>query len=444
MINTIRQLAFILILGSIVLSCGTSKVALAKKKNALELMIADNPVLKKHFTGFILQDLRTGETLAEQNSHQLFTPASNTKIITLYSSLMTMNDTLPLLHYVETSDALIFGGTGNPYFLNSNFEQEGVVFQFLKDHPKRLLYYEGNFKDDHYGEGWMWDDYNYSFQTEKNSFPIYGNLVQFQLNTEKKLSIEPKYFAQYSFKQQADKEVDDLYVTRKQYSNDFRWYYPDTMTVEDEIFKPFHYDYGTFLQLLGDTLNRKINSTPSLPPDIKEDIQTLNKVFPDTIYQRLIKDSDNFVAEQLMLMVSDKVLGYQNTEDAIAYSMEHYLSDVADELRWVDGSGISRYNLVSPSALVSILKKVDKKLQRERLLSIFPQGQVEGTLKGYYGPYVWAKTGTLRHCHNLSGYIKTQKGKWYVFSFMNNHFSDGSKEVKEEMGKILEWIYDNY
>ena len=78
---------------------------------------------------------------------------------------------------------------------------------------------------------------------------------------------------------------------------------------------------------------------------------------------------------------------------------------------------------------------------------IFSTGGVSGTIKNWYAaeqPYVFAKTGTLKHNHSLSGYLKTNSGKTLIFSFMNNHYPFSSTQVKTEMQSLLEDIRENY
>jgi len=78
-----------------------------------------------------------------------------------------------------------------------------------------------------------------------------------------------------------------------------------------------------------------------------------------------------------------------------------------------------------------------------------PIGGVAGTIRSAYKtdnglPFVWAKTGSLMNVHNQSGYIVTRKGKRLTFSFMNNNFTRPSREIRDEMVRIMTYIHDNY
>jgi D-alanyl-D-alanine carboxypeptidase/D-alanyl-D-alanine-endopeptidase (penicillin-binding protein 4) len=78
---------------------------------------------------------------------------------------------------------------------------------------------------------------------------------------------------------------------------------------------------------------------------------------------------------------------------------------------------------------------------------IFPAGGRSGTIANWYAhdpPFVYAKTGTLFNQHCLSGYLRADKGKWLMFSFMHNNFRGGSHRVREEMQKVLFEIKRKY
>ena len=134
-------------------------------------------------------------------------------------------------------------------------------------------------------------------------------------------------------------------------------------------------------------------------------------------------------------------------EIAIRYATETLLDDLKDVPVWVDGSGLSRYNLLTPETIVRVWEKIDSCMGRKRLFSILAVGGVSGTLKNSYkgdNPYIFGKTGTLRNQHSLSGFLVTKRGRTLIFSWMNNNFTVPSGIVRGQMERILKIIYDRY
>ena len=98
-----------------------------------------------------------------------------------------------------------------------------------------------------------------------------------------------------------------------------------------------------------------------------------------------------------------------------------------------DGSGLSRYNLITPEALVTSLERIYLMVGPERVKRIFPSNFI---IKNYED-FVWGKTGTLKNNYNYSGYIFTDKGKQYVFSIMINHFTEDLANIKNAIADFL-------
>jgi D-alanyl-D-alanine carboxypeptidase/D-alanyl-D-alanine-endopeptidase (penicillin-binding protein 4) len=112
--------------------------------------------------------------------------------------------------------------------------------------------------------------------------------------------------------------------------------------------------------------------------------------------------------------------------------------------RWVDGSGLSRYDLFSPKDFVFILNKMKNDFGMERIKNILPTGGT-GTISRYYhadSGYIFAKTGSLSGVVALSGFLYTKKNKLLIFSILiNNHQSSGIT-IRKEIEKFLEEVRD--
>ncbi len=415
-------------------SC-SQNIFLRSKSRSLAKTLINSTVLQQEFSGFVLYDLNEDKNIVDINGSKFFTPASNTKIFTFYASLMILKDSMPIIKYISKNDSLIFWGTGSPLCLNPDFEENTFVIDFLKKSDKKIYFCNNNFQDYRFGSGWAWDDYIYNYQLEKNAFPIYGNrlLINFYADS---IDFSPKTF---KIKPSLDSNV----YHRAEFINEFEI---GRFKSSKKIQIPFITDSTTITKLLSMAINKQVNKCPT--ENIKQEQSQILKIkIPDTLYLRLLHDSDNFIAEQLMQMCSFTLFDTLNTKKAIEYSKKNILPELKDKCRWVDGSGLSRYNLFSPNDLVYALKMIYNKLPWAKITRYFPAAGISGTLKENYPniekPFVYAKSGSLSNNYNLSGYIQTKKGNKYIFSFMNNHFLKKSKTIKKEIEKTLLLIYKN-
>lgn len=385
---------------------------------------------EEYFQGILIYDPLKKDTLYSHNSKKYFTPASNTKIFTLYAALKTLPQNIPSLHYATQNDTLFIEGTGDPTFLHPFFK-DSTILQLTKPYTHISLSLT-NFKDTKFGPGWAWEDYDTYYSAERGSFPIYGNVVQ--IHNANGLQVSPNYFK--------SQVIPLSYIKNREW--DRNTFYFDTNRM-DTLETPFIVDSTLIKGLLENVLHKKIRLVAHMPQVTK---QILYSIPSDSLYKRMMQESDNFLAEQLLILVSSALSDTLNSAKARAYTMNTYFTELKQPPKWVDGSGLSRYNLFTPESMVYVLDKMYREIPRERLLNFFPVGGVSGTLKNSFGgdgqPYIFAKSGAMGNTYNLSGYLLTRSGKLLIFSFMNNHFIKSAQEVRDSMQSIFEWYRDNY
>ncbi len=403
------------------------------------------PAFDQGFSGLYVKDLKTGEVIYERMADKYFTPASNIKLFTFYTGLKILGDSIPALKYWTKDDALIFTGTGDPSFLNPELPVSNV-FEFLKDGPDKLYYLPSTSSDEPYGPGWAWDDYNSSYSPERADFPIYGNLVTFSFFSNRK----PPFVTPGVFKDSIKvREFDGTIkpgINRDLNTNIFRYQNIEALPKYHAQKLPFKYSHELMVKLLKDTLNKEIEIVKALPKDTG-DASIIYSLPSDTLYKRMLQESDNFIAEQLLILSAQKNSGSPKADNIINYMQKNYLKDLPDKAYWVDGSGLSRYNLVTPRSMVKLLEKIYEEVPQERLFELLAIGGKAGTIKYNYWapePYIFAKTGTLLHNHSMSGYLTTRSGKVLAFSFMNSNYPVPTREIRQQMEVILREIYKNY
>ena len=401
----------------------------------LDSLLNEQSFFGNHITGFVLFHLDSQRVMYEKNSHLNFIPASTTKLLTFYGSLMVLKDSIPAFRYVENNGEITLWGTGFPSWKYKNLPQPRIS-DFLSKY-KTIRFSDHNWKDEAFGYGWQWDDYYYSYSSEKSPFPVFGNFVTFTNQKRTPISNIP-YYSKVSI----NTAKDIKHVERSFHSNDF-YFNPNTYTAtKSEL--PFITSPETFTKLAEAIINKPIGLS-------KDALPASHKVFKGgtlrPLWVEMLQESDNFIAEQLLLMISDAQFLELNSERAIEFIQKTYLWDLPDRPQWVDGSGLSRHNLITPRSMIDLMVKIEKALPRTQLMQLLPQGGINGTLKNNYKartPYVFAKTGTISNNLSLVGYIKSNSGQIYAFAFMNNNYLNKSSEIRREMEKVMVYIKEKF
>lgn len=396
-------------------------------------------ILAQSFSGFALYDPEKKQFIAQQNAEKYFTPASNTKIFTLYTALHMLGDSVPALKYEVRHDSLIFWGTGDPSFLHPDLHST-KAYQFLLGRKEKLVFSPTSYFGHGFGPGWSWDDYNDYYSIEKAAFPIYGNIARFGIDENQTISIQPRFFkSNLTIDFTKSRES----IVRDRENNYFR-YYPDSSRVSFSKDVPFRHSSDLLVHMLSDTLSREVDTILQKPARRPQIIYSLPV---DSLYKRMMVESDNLIAEHLLLLCSSTLSDTLSSERTIAYANEHFLSDLPDKPIWMDGSGLSRYNLATPRSIVALLLKFYRELPRERLFNLQAIGGQSGTLKNIFKsevPYIYAKSGSMSNVYCVSGYLVTKSGKTLVFSFMHNNFVVPTSEIKSATERLLYPIYLNY
>ncbi len=461
-----------LIILYILTGCSTSK-QIAKQANSI--LFKDTAISTGHI-GICIYEPATNKYWYTYNDTHYFIPASNTKLFTLYAGMKYLGDSLVGLRYLQSNDTILFQPTADPTFLFPEFSSQ-PVFDFLK--KKKVIVaerYFGSWQTNPLGFGWAWDDYNSDYMAERSDFPIYGNLLKiksksistfFDFQITKSAEISPPYFYKADLFEKIDYSellhdiTQEIFFRAKRIlgTNKFHLTATDLKPIVQSI--PFSTESKYFLNdLLGDTLKNRVYSNYSELIGCIGDCNTpaafvsSEKKYPnaihsqptDSLFKPMMHRSDNFFAEQTLLMASNEHLGYMNDEKIIDTILNTDLKDVPQRPKWVDGSGLSRYNLFTPKSFVYILNKMKNEFGLTRMKNILATGG-EGTLAAYFkkdAGFIYAKTGTLSNNCALSGYLITNKGKLLIFSVLANNYITGASPIRRATERFLQGIREKY
>ena len=385
------------------------------------LLINDTALNTAHI-GIGLYDADNNNYLYQYQSNKYFIPASNTKIMTCYAVMKYLGDSLEGLKYDVNSDSSInIQGTGDPTFLHPAFKDRSI-YNFLSN--QRIINYCENcstwqFKP--FGKGWTNDDYYENYMNERSAFPIYGN----NRSVYSRLDSTVYYVNQ-------SQTLKHIYAGSQGLRSTISYNINDTSSRE----LPF------YLKLIIDTLGK--NNFQTIDCSKSKLSKTIYSYPTDTALSYMMHNSDNFFAEQLLLMASNKHLGVMNDVKMFDTLLATDFKDFPQKPKWADACGLSRYNLFTPEDIVYVLGKVRNEFKQNRIKVIFPAGN-QGTLKGYYTNYsdnIHAKTGSMSGVFCISGYLTTKQNKHITFSVMvNNHQAKGEslrRKIEAYLNKVIE------
>ena len=397
-----------------------------------------------HFTGVALYDPIRKKALIQHNADKPFTPASNTKLFSFYAGLLNLPDSLPVLRYVVRHDSLIFWGTGNPLLLHPDLS-DTTALAFLRNRPEKLFFSAANYNGPRFGAGWAWDDYNDDYSAELAPLPIYGNVVRFRNGTRSADAVSPRRFADSVHVSTGRKAPAGIH--RSEFTNQFLRSSDDKPVRQDV---PFRWLPELAAQLLADTLHRPVEV---LPMPVPNNTRLLRGSPTDSLYKRMLYVSDNQFAEQILFMIqaernnAELVPGAERSrmiDSVLRYSA---VPAGLTRAKWIDGSGLSRYNLFTPNVLIDLVSRIYAKVPQQRLFALLPATGQSGTLRSLAmngKPYVFAKSGSMTGVYNLSGYVLTQRGKLLYFNIMHNNFTQSVSEMRQRTAELLKEIYTRF
>lgn len=164
-------------------------------------------------------------------------------------------------------------------------------------------------------------------------------------------------------------------------------------------------------------------TTPQAPGTV---IASVNSPPLHDLLRIMLKKSDNMIADTVFRTIGREYFGVQGTWRAGADAVRQLLRQKADidlgNTTLVDGSGLSRHNLISPATMMKVLQYIAAHDSELNFISMLPLAGHDGSLQyragldiaGVNGK-VSAKTGSLQGVYNLAGFITTASGQKMAF-----------------------------
>lgn len=162
------------------------------------------------------------------------------------------------------------------------------------------------------------------------------------------------------------------------------------------------------------------------------------------IVRPLVKDSINLYAEATLRLATghDGVRTTDAALDAARARLESW-GIPTDGIQMVDGSGLSRRDVIAPETLVQVLARLYDPAGASPWMQAMAVAGRDGTLlnrmKGTSAEgNAIAKTGTLSNVRTIAGYVKTADGEPLAFAILANNFEGPGRDVTATIDRIVE------
>jgi len=200
---------------------------------------------------------------------------------------------------------------------------------------------------------------------------------------------------------------------------------------------PLSHTVGEGQGVRADKSNHLTLLAEHLSPPMREVVALINK------------PSDNLIAEITLKALGKEVRGEGTTAAGIQVLRE-FLQSAGLEMgaaHIVDGSGLSRINGVSPENFVRLLEYMHRSPYAEAFRESLPVYGVDGTLRNRLrGTPVqgngYAKTGSLNRVSSLSGYLRTQSGRWLAFSIIMNAYNASGADARALQDRLVQLLWE--
>ncbi|HYH15527.1 MAG TPA: D-alanyl-D-alanine carboxypeptidase, partial [Flavisolibacter sp.] len=296
-----RNLLFLAIL-AVCYSCSPTQQI---RRTAEKGLLQSEPLQTAHI-GISIFDPGANKYLYNYQGDKYFVPASNTKIPTCYAAMKYLGDSLVGLRYTVSGSTITIEPSGDPTFLHSDFKVHRA-YQLLQQY-ENISIQKPLFEDEFIGSGWSWNDFKEAYMAQRSNLPIYGNTVRLSWKGAQQVQVAPSYFA--TSLEVGEPLTTGFTIEKPWEENRFIALAGSSKNAE----VPFRPTIGTIQTLLADTLKRKVEM------DVFSTKRPANVVYSqptDSLLKPMMHRSDNFFAEQSLLMAGNEFLGVMSDNKII-------------------------------------------------------------------------------------------------------------------------------
>lgn len=438
---------------------GFSGISEAKLfKNNISSIIKKANISNSASISISFKEISTRKKSFALNSNVPMPPASIQKLVTLMPALDTLGENYEFKTqlYKNSNNTIYIKLGADPYFTKKDLNNMIKSLRDNKISSVKSFYIDDSILDSNeWGEGWQWDDDLNplipkfgSYNMDKNLFTV--NICPTEQGAPADISTDVFYPTAF-INNVITGDKTDVKLERKNYIS------PDVINADGTISYdlalqiPVNYPRRYFILRLEEILRKEKISyygnfeRLKLPKNIYMIAEVKHPL--SLVEDDILKRSNNMMAETVFKVAGGKYAKETGSSEAAIEMFNDYYKKLGintDNIKIVDGSGVSKNNLLTADFMTDVL------LKAEQIKGINIKSHMaspgEGTLKDrmlYFKDNLKAKTGTLTNVSSIAGYLTTKNGKNYVFCIMINDPKSKSADKKAFEEYILREAFDS-
>jgi D-alanyl-D-alanine carboxypeptidase/D-alanyl-D-alanine-endopeptidase (penicillin-binding protein 4) len=472
-----------------------SLAAFPGRKKLINLISASDScdLLKNASWGIMVADANSGKVIAAHNQKMLLIPASLMKSITTGIGYLQMGSDFRFKTKLEYSgtitkdsvlkgDLIIVGG-GDPTTCCFRWAQtypDTIFSQFtakLKDIGIRKI--EGKivsnksiFDDLQMAPNWQWNDMGNYYGAGASALAFNENIIHVWLHSPDSLgllttldsvfpvipNIEYRNFVVSAASNTGDNVV--IYSSPNSNIIELRGSIPLGQSSFLVKGANFHPEYSFMLAFNNYLVNHGVitkNEYGEISHRTPTDTNAANKLIYtyyspsyNTIASFTNKVSHNMFAEAILKTLGYRRFGlgsYYNGVRAVDVALSRQGISHSEMIN-VDGSGLSRNNLVTPEFICRYMRMMYKSGSYGIFVHSLPEAGESGTIgrmfKGTAAAHnLRAKSGSIERVRSYGGYVTNRNGKLLTFALIINNFNERSSAIRDLMEKLMIAIADS-
>jgi serine-type D-Ala-D-Ala carboxypeptidase/endopeptidase (penicillin-binding protein 4) len=472
--------------------CGSKKQNAASKKSAAKFAERANTLLGagpagKGQWGILIVDAESGETLFEQNADKYFVPASNMKLFTTALALAKLGPEYRFHTTVETSGSLsndgkltgdiALVGRGDPNLSNRKFPYElkeefdgppervlaeladALMTRGVREISGDVIGDDSYFPRERYPSGWEIDDMVWEYGAAISAIVVDDNTVTLTLMPGEQagspvegvlVPATPDFVVRNDVVTSPAEVKSDLTLTREPGSN--LVLITGTLPAKSAprklvlaVEEPAQHAAATLKRLLEERgikitgVGKVRHSQAETSGDPVVLAEHVSVALGDAV-KLINKISQNLHTEMLLRTVARQNGTWKTADELMKVPADFYATAgiAADDVIQTDASGLSRHDLVTPRAIVTLLGYAQKQPWFGLYFASLPVSGQDGTLEdrmknSLAAGRIHAKTGSIEHVRTLSGFAETESGRRLIFSFLSNNQGGKSHEAADAL-----------